>query len=199
MGPKADSQPQGVSIYDPVYIEYLAVSNLMTFGVAIVTMFFNGIIRNVTKWLVNNEGQDTKTKEEASAFNKLSVGLVINTVVVPLIVALVLSYGTIDQTWYEVGGVVSSMMTLIVCSYSKDLALAFNVPALLNRYLWARFVYSPNTLRRLWRPLKFRIGESYAYCLVLFALGLIYGPLCALRLRIVMTARAPYAARRCHR
>ena len=78
----------------------LAVDYGMLGVVTLVTLIFNTIIQMVTIRYVMSEGQDTQSQEQSSIFDKLSVGLTVNTVIVPLVVALVLTNGNIgDQTW----------------------------------------------------------------------------------------------------
>lgn len=162
---------------DPPLIQ-LAYSNGLTLAVTAVTFAFNTVIRLVTEYYVAWEGQDTHTQAEASTFNKLSIGLCMNSVFVPLLVAVVLSNGNVgDQTYYEPGGLISTMMLLIVCNYSTDLLFAFNIGAIAGKYILSAFAFSQRKLRMLWKPQPVEIGSSYSYCLVLFALGLIYGPL----------------------
>lgn len=102
------------------------------------------------------EGQDTQTEEQASIFDKLAVGLTTNTVIVPLALAIVLSNGAIgDQTWYENGGVISTIVVLIVASYSTDLLVAVgNGMPLYQKHIEARWAYSPRYLQTLWKPAK---------------------------------------------
>jgi len=136
------------------------------------------LIRVATEFYVAWEGQDTHTQAEASSFKKLSLGLCMNTVLVPLLVGMVLSNGNVgDQTFYEPGGLISTMMTLIVANYSTDLLFAFNIAAIAGKYIISVFTFSQRKLRQLWKPQPVQIGTSYSYTLVLFALGLIYGPL----------------------
>jgi hypothetical protein len=111
------------------YYTALAVGNLLTLCVSLVTMIFNALIEALTKYFVMREGQDTKSQEEASKFAKLSLGLAVNTVLVPLAVGVILSNYSINQTWYEPGGVVSSMMILIICTYSNDVSSRGREPA----------------------------------------------------------------------
>ena len=84
---------------DMVWYEKQTYGILITLGVTAVTMVFNTTIRKLTDIYVAWEGQDTHTQAEASMFIKLSLGLCTNTVLVPLLIALFLSNGSIDQTW----------------------------------------------------------------------------------------------------
>ena len=69
------------------------------------------------------------------------------------------------------------MMILIIASYSTDIMMVFNIGAIVAKHVTARFTYSPQKLQELWNPLPYAVGNSYAFCLVLFALGIIYGPI----------------------
>lgn len=155
-----------------------SVGGVFTLGITVVTMIFNGLIRTATRKYVHWEGQDTHTEEQTSTFTKLSTGLTVNSVLVPLCVAWWTSSGTIgDQTWYEDGGVVSTMMILIVCQYLNDMQNIFHVGSFIKKHIVARFTFSPKKLKELWHPANFDIASSYAFCQVLFSLGCIYGPL----------------------
>lgn len=63
------------------------IGYVITLGVTAVTMTFNLLIRKMTALFVEWEGKDTHTEAENSAFQKLSLGLGANTVIVPLLIA----------------------------------------------------------------------------------------------------------------
>ena len=164
--------------YEPLATDPVSLS--ITFGITMVTIVSNECLKLVTRKLVYKEGQDTRTEEQSSAFTKLSSGLGINTVIVPMAVGMFLSNDAVvgDQTWYEPGGPISSVSLLIVInSVSYDSLQVFNSIAILKRYVLARFVFSERKLATLWKPVPFNMGEKYAYAYVMMALGILYGPL----------------------
>jgi hypothetical protein len=155
-----------------------STASAITAGVTLVTLFFNALLRWTSRRLVNWEGQDTRTEEQSSLFSKLSLALSINTVIVPLLVGLFLCNGNLgDQSWYEPGGMVSSMALLCVFNYANDLNQVVNVMPIFRRYVLSRTVYSEPMLASFWKPVSFDMGNHYARCLVMMSLGLIYGPL----------------------
>ena len=147
-------------------------------AVSLVTLVFNVVIKSTAKTLVKWEGQDTRTEEQTSVFNKLSIALTINTAIVPLFVGMFLSNGTLaDQTWYEPSGLVTSAALLIVFNYATDFSQVVRAGPLFARAVLSRFAYSKTTLLEYWKPVPFAMGYQYARCLVMMTLGLVYGPL----------------------
>ena len=77
----------------------------------------NPILKALVAFFAQKEGLDTVTESERSLFTKLSLALVFNTVVIPILVAFWQSAKLngelgIDQAWYEEGGVVDGFISL---------------------------------------------------------------------------------------
>ena len=173
---RVNPQP-GMSSFMVLAIEQSGRTGIAA-GVSLVTLSFNVMIRAVTRALVAAEGQDTRTDEQRSIFSKLSVALLMNTVIVPLLVGIFMSNGELaDQTWYEPGGLLSSVALLCVFNYATDMAQVFNAVPLYSRFILSRFVYSRAMLKEYWKPVPFLMGSQYARCLVMMALGIVYGPI----------------------
>lgn len=167
----------GASALDTFLAEQSSKSAI-TAGVSCVTIGFNLLLKSIAIFLVHWEGQDTRTEEQASIFSKLSIALSMNTVLVPMFVGIFLSNGAVaDQTWYEPGGIVSSIALLCIFNYVNDFIQVFNTPAIFQRVVLARFAYAKTTLIEYWKPFPFFMGNQYARCLVMMALGLVWGPL----------------------
>ena len=63
---------------------------------------------------------------------------VLNTILVPIILQMYFSIGgetSIDQSWYEPGGVVSVALVLIACNMITDLLKLLPPKSFLNKYV----------------------------------------------------------------
>ena len=64
------------------------VNLVMAVAVSGTTIVFNTALKMLIFFITKKEGQDTITQEQASIFTKLSVAFVINTALVPLVMAV---------------------------------------------------------------------------------------------------------------
>jgi len=143
----------------------------------------NPMLKQLITFFSAKEGLDTRTEVERSLFTKLSMTLVFNTVVIPMLVALwqsTIRNGTlgIDQAWYENGGIIDGFVVLCVSNVAVDGILQLvQYPTLLNRYVFAKFYVSTYKLSQLWLPPVFPVGYLHAVALKTLALCLLYAPL----------------------
>mmetsp|Transcript_13463 Transcript_13463/g.28485 ORF Transcript_13463/g.28485 Transcript_13463/m.28485 type:complete len:349 (+) Transcript_13463:1-1047(+) len=143
----------------------------------------NAGLKSLITFMSEREGLDTKTETERSLFTKLSLSLVFNTVIIPMAVAIVVSTTTlgkfgIDQSWYEVGGVINGFLTLCVMNVAIDgLLQVVPIAVLLKRYVFTRFYVSEYKVAELWLPPEFPVAYLHAVSLKTIALCLLYAPL----------------------
>jgi hypothetical protein len=159
------------------YMMEQVISLAFTAAVSGTTVVYATVFKLVTAKLVAWEGKDTTTEEEASKFTKLSFFLPFNYVFVYLLTTAILCNGAFfDQTTYEPEGLLATVAFLIVCFYSTDFLVLFNMFAILSKHILSRFVYSPRSLRKLWAPERMEIGQIHADTIIMFTLGLVFGP-----------------------
>ena len=147
---------------------------------SITTAGFNGLLKQVVLALTEVEGQDSHTELEASLFTKLSVAYTFNSAAIPILVGSIFSWfasgKTVDQSWYEAGGVCGqAWLLMVINSVAKDCMKVLR-PIQRFRRRCTR-AYSQARLNKLWRPPTFHIGDLYASTIKTTALGLAYGPI----------------------
>lgn len=177
----------------------LVINQATTVCVSGLTVGWNLLIRKLSIAITKRAGFDTLTREEQAIFGKLSVAYLFNTVGIPLFVGYLLTVtlpgyqgvmtapsgetfvgsGTklVDLSWYEDSGVISTMVLLVVITYSADMEKLLPPGAIMKRYFKARSAKSQAQIDELWTPEPFRTGFHYGLTLKSVALGLVYGPI----------------------
>ena len=118
----------------------------------------------------------------ARRYTKLSFAYVANSVLIPAAVGALVSIEScehgyfgcplIQQSWYEPGGVVASIVTLIVSTgFINAFVVAFPADILFKRYVLARFAVSRAKIKLLWLPREMKLGDLYARLTALLAIG----------------------------
>ena len=108
--------PEGASAtMRSVYLNACSTSiSLLTSG---ITIGINMFLRAFLTKMCQSEGLDTNTEYESSLFRKLALAYVMNSAIIPLLVGLFRSSGSISQAWYESGGVVQQAMFLMLSNF----------------------------------------------------------------------------------
>ena len=159
------------------------VNLVMAVAVSGTTIVFNTALKMLIFFITKKEGQDTITQEQASIFTKLSVAFVINTALVPLVMAVWFSGSDkgdghlIDQTWFESDGLIQPTFLLLIINWAGDITKAVNPTPIINRRLIARLTFSQAKLDKVFEPPPFNLGLLYSQAVKTVALGLIFGPL----------------------
>ena len=152
------------------------LQSVMTGLVSVVIALSNLVLKHANRRLTLWERHATLSQYERSVFRKLSVAYVLNTVLVPLVVASIPLGFT--QVWYETGGAVYGAMLLQLSDLIGWLFRAVQPETLIKRHCVAPLVaHTQQKLDQLWTPPPMLIGELYANLLKTVALGFIYAPL----------------------
>lgn len=152
------------------------LQSVMTALVSVVIALSNLLLKHANRRLTMWERHSTLSQYERSVFRKLSVAYLLNTVIVPLVVASIPLGFT--QVWYETGGAVYGAMLLQLSDLIGWLFRAVQPETLVKRHCVAPFVaHTQQKLDELWAPPPMMIGELYANLLKTVALGWIYAPI----------------------
>ena len=152
---------------------------------AVVVVIINLINKLFIKLICYSEGADTLTQIERALFSRLSVVLVLNTVVVPLAVEVENTWrvsegaAIVDQSWFEAGGIISTGILVVVINAITKVALQLLPPApVIKRTLslFPRFASSYGKVFKLWKPPDLLVGEMYAALVTTLTLCLLYAP-----------------------
>ena len=100
---------------------------------SLTTAGMNAVLKQVVLALTTVEGQDSHTEFEASLFTKLSVAYTCNSAAVPILVGAIFSWWvsgiTIDQSWFEEGGVCAqAWLLMVINSIAKDVMKIARAP-----------------------------------------------------------------------
>lgn len=128
------------------------------------------------------EGHDTNYSP--SRFSKLSMALLMNSVLVPLGLAVVHSLRVsgylrlVDQSWYEDGSIVDDAVYLPVFNFAVYSFLTLVPFTLLFNSLFAvHFAHSLYTFNELSAPVQCDIASLYVTLVVYVALCFVYSPM----------------------
>ena len=158
------------------------VISLMCAGQVVV---MNLIIKAFVKVMTHLQGLDTLTEKEGALFRRLSLVLVMNTVVVPLAVEIYNTWrvsgglAVVDASWYGPGGVISTGISLVVIDMVSTAPLHLLPPMLIMRIvsLFSRFASSYGKVLKAWEPPELLPSTSYAALITSLTLCLLYAPL----------------------
>jgi len=158
------------------------VISLMCAGQVVV---MNLIIKAFVKVMTHLQGLDTFTEKESALFRRLSLVLVMNTVVVPLAVEIYNTWrvsgglAIVDASWYGPGGVISTGISLVVIDMVSTAPLHLLPPMLIMRIvsLFSRFAGSYGKVLKAWEPPELLPSTSYAALITSLTLCLLYAPL----------------------
>ena len=158
------------------------VISLMCAGQVVV---MNLIIKAFVKVMTHLQGLDTLTEKEGALFRRLSLVLVMNTVVVPLAVEIYNTWrvsgglAVVDASWYGPGGVISTGISLVVINMVSTAPLHLLPPMLIMRIvsLFSCFASSYGKVLKAWEPPELLPSSSYAALITALTLCLLYAPL----------------------
>ena len=158
------------------------VISLMCAGQVVV---MNLIIKAFVKVMTHLQGLDTFTEKESALFRRLSLVLVMNTVVVPLAVEIYNTWrvsgglAIVDASWYGPGGVISTGISLVVIDMVSTAPLHLLPPMLIMRIvsLFSRFASLYGQVLKAWEPPELLPSTSYAALITSLTLCLLYAPL----------------------
>lgn len=155
----------------------------ITYSSSLVTLAINMLIKWVVTEGTEAEGLDTKSDVQSSLFFKLSMSYTINSCLIPIGVGVVQSLfvtGTmyVTQAWYETGGVVDQVLSVIVMNMIVPEAKKVVPHGHIMARLWkAKKAASRQKAIQLWTPPAMNLGEMYAATFKTIALGLVFAPL----------------------
>jgi len=143
------------------------VISLMCAGQVVV---MNLVIKVFVKVMTHLQGLDTLTEKESALFRRLSLVLVMNTVVVPLAVEIYNTWrvsgglAIVDASWYGPGGVISTGISLVVINMVSTAPLHLLPPMLIMRIvsLFSCFASSYGKVLKAWEPPELLPSTSYA-------------------------------------
>ena len=158
------------------------VISLMCAGQVVV---MNLVIKIFVKVMTHLQGLDTLTEKESALFRRLSLVLVMNTVVVPLAVEIYNTWrvsgglAIVDASWYGPGGVISTGISLVVINMVSTAPLHLLPPMLIMRIvsLFSCFASSYGKVLKAWEPPELLPSTSYAALITSLTLCLLYAPL----------------------
>ena len=158
------------------------VISLMCAGQVVV---MNLVIKVFVKVMTHLQGLDTLTEKESALFRRLSLVLVMNTVVVPLAVEIYNTWrvsgglAIVDASWYGPGGVISTGISLVVINMVSTAPLHLLPPMLIMRIvsLFSCFASSYGKVLKAWEPPELLPSSSYAALITALTLCLLYAPL----------------------
>ena len=159
----------------------LVVSLSLSVACVLILQVVNQILKGFIRFMVSREGWDTRTDFERSTFTKLSMALVTNSILMPLVVgcaqSLLANETAINQSWYEPSGAVYKGILVAATLPIEDALKMFPVMPLLNRYVLAQYTHSPRKLRELYMPPTMQIAQLYASVVCAVVIGMAYGTL----------------------
>lgn len=161
-----------------------AIQRILSIVGTVLVAVVNAVLKKVIAVLTEKEGVDTQTQKQRSLFVKLTMALVINSVVVPLAVALFaglrMSEGaeSINQSWFESGGAVNvGFVLLIITAIGTVPSVVLQPVLLVKRFVFVHFASKQRKLDAYWEPPKVEIATLYASLAQIVAIALIYAPM----------------------